>query len=150
MGIDLVRLVINQLHDWVAPYNVDQLTLPLTSRPAPRYIDWKDVEERLEPYLLKEEALSVTEIGRQSDIDERSLYYRLPHLARVLGERYKRQQAEKAQARQQLAVSKLKVVRNELLVQGKELHLRELDPQRKWADLSQVASHYRLVRMACS
>lgn len=150
VGVDLVRLVTNQLHNWVAPDNVDQLTLPLTSGPAPRTIDWKGMEERLKPYLLLDEALNVTEIGRQLDVSERSLYCRLPHLARALGERYKWQQANKARARQLLAVSQLKAVRQELLAQGKELHLRELDPQWKRQHLSQVASHFRLVRMACS
>ena len=140
----------NQLNDWVAPDDVDQLTLPLTSGPAPRAIDWKEMEERLKPYLLLDEALNVTEIGRQLDVSERSLYCRLPHLARALGERYKLQQAKKASARQLLAVSQLKAARQELLAQGKELHLRELDPQWKREHLSQVASHFRLVRMACS
>jgi hypothetical protein len=93
-GLSLVQLLTGNLAAWRPPTPERQQVLrlpqpPMTPRPAPRKLDWGDIEMQLHAFLALPTPISVLEAARRLGVEARQLYLRVNRTTRQLGQRWR-------------------------------------------------------------
>lgn len=130
-GISLAKLLQGDVVDWKAPARGQQLALmllhPEPKRRAPaRDIDWVDIEQQLQFFLLLPTPICVLDAASRLEVEARQLYLRANRTTRQLGERWKAYVKRRQQANIEKALPHLEAVGRELLAQGRAVTRREI------------------------
>lgn len=88
------RAKSGDLSGWKRPEPEQQLVLTLLqptsrARAIQRELDWGNLEDKLQEFLLLPKPISVLEAGRRLNVEARQLYLRANKTTRQLGERWK-------------------------------------------------------------
>ncbi len=150
-GISLAKLLTGDMDDWKAPTEGQQLALalfkPEPRRRAPRReLDWDEIEDQLQRFLLLPTPISVREAARRLEVEPRQLYLNSNRTARQLGERYMAYRKRCHQANLDAAMPHLEAAGREVLIEGKALNLREMTARVPPQVLSSVQGLFDVLR----
>lgn len=150
-GISLAKLLQGDVVDWKAPAQGQQLALrllhPESKRRAPaREIDWVDIEQQLQSFLLLPTPICVLEAADRLEVEARQLYLRANRTTRMLGERWKSYAKRRQLANIEKALPHLEAVGRELLAQGRAVTRREIAARVPSEVLSSVPRLFDVLR----